>query len=307
MTFETNLPVAEVTGCCDLWTHLPRQPAQTDITLLLVALLPDTSHLGLKNDVQQCHAQSGDSGSAHGHRSSRDNTGDVRGGLSDICMEGGGECCTPESLCRPVRRVDTAMWFTCSSCVVALDDVSGAPISKATAAKTYIFHWMQGNAEMAALRQDMPQMQQEQDMLQMQLEQDMLQVQQKLQSLQQDLQVVASAFGPEFICGVALELMLFAIRKEPSTAPPGNTSPFQTKARLQTQLQTFTDLLNQSGKVVIPFTPSKLAVAIDGIINWGDGSVHHSSRTLLEADIGSAKALMTRHPQLLGSVSWRLS
>ena len=128
------------------------------------------------------------------------------------------------------------------------------------------------------------------------LEQAVLQLQQDLQQDKRDLQLQATTYGPKFIRGVARELMLFAVGEQPCTDPPGNSARFQNQ-RPQNNLQTFAQLLEQSGRLPIPYTPSQLAVARDGII-VGGSAVHYSSRSLLEADIRNAKNLMARHPHL---------
>ena len=143
--------------------------------------------------------------------------------------------------------------------------------------RTYIASRVQGDARMSTL------------------EQAVLQLQQDRPQDKRDLQLQATTFGPKFILGVARELMLFAIGEQPRADPPGNSIHFQNQ-RLQTNLQTFAQLLEQSGKVPMSYTPSQLGAAMDGIIVGGDSAVHRSSRSLLEADISNAKNLMARHP-----------
>ena len=137
-------------------------------------------------------------------------------------------------------------------------------------------------------------------------EQAVLQLQQNLQQDKRDLQLQATTFGPKFIRGVARELMLFAVGEQPCADPPGNSARFQNQ-RLQTNLQTFAQLLEQSRRFPIPYTPSQLAVAMDGIIVGGISAVHPSSRSLLEADISNAKNLWQDIPTYKGSAPWRLS
>ena len=67
---------------------------------------------------------------------------DMEGGEC-TCDTEGGECHTPHSLVNSQRKVGTHEWFATtevSSCIVAVNDVSGAQIPDATATKTYIFH-----------------------------------------------------------------------------------------------------------------------------------------------------------------------
>ena len=108
---------------------------------------------------------------------------------------------------------------------------------------------MQGDAEMTALQQAMLQMQQERQQAMLQMQQEWQQMRQQhqheLQLLRQDaqlvlqdLQLVETCLGPDFIRGASPELLLFDAGKQLPTAPLGNTSCIQTEARLQTKLQT---------------------------------------------------------------------